>query len=137
MSCGDSIKGCLGHGNLSTYLTPKVIEDFKGIEIIQVTCGPEHVLALSKEGAIFSWGSNAYGALGLDIVDQYLPSPNLVEFSVSFALEIKSVFCGPDSSVILLYNGDVYACGSNVDNKLGLGKKVTKCKKFVRKIYLN
>ena len=30
----------------------------------QVSCGQKHVLALTAEGVVYSWGSNADGALG-------------------------------------------------------------------------
>ena len=32
--------------------------------IIKVACGYSHVLALSDEGEVYTWGSNNYGQLG-------------------------------------------------------------------------
>ena len=40
-----------------------------------VACGSWHILALSHEGLVFSWGCNAYGQLGTgDKLDQSIPS---------------------------------------------------------------
>ena len=34
--------------------------------VSQLVCGYAHTLALSDEGALFTWGSNSYGQLGTD-----------------------------------------------------------------------
>lgn len=132
LSCGDNGKGCLGHGNHSTYLTPKVIEHFINIEIIKVACGTNHVIALSEEGGIFCWGYSNSGALGMGKKLLNTTSPMMVEIFFSSSEKIKSLHCGSDCSVILMENGDLMACGSNVDNKIGLGITNSKVFKFVR-----
>lgn len=38
---------------------------------------------------------------------------------------IHKVVCGPDSTFIILENGQLYACGNNNNNKLGLGNNIT------------
>lgn len=42
------------------------------ISIIDISCGKKHTLALSDQGIIFSWGSNEYGQLGLDIISAHV-----------------------------------------------------------------
>lgn len=131
LSCGDNGKGCLGHGSLSTYLQPKMIEAFIGVKIIQVECGTQHVVALTNEGSIYTWGSNNYGALGLSRKITHKNSPQLIEFPIEFAVSIKKIHCKSDCSLILMDDGDVYACGRNTNNKLRFGKKVSHSYDFV------
>lgn len=47
---------------------------------------------------------------------------------------ISKIDCGPDTSMILLKSGEVYACGRNNFNKLGFGKKVENVEAFVSSI---
>lgn len=131
LSCGDNSKGCLGHGNYSTYLTPKVINDFVDIEIINVSCGTNHVIAMSRESDIFCWGYSNSGALGLGKQLLKTTSPMMVEIIFGTNEKIKSLHCGSDCSVILMKNGDLMACGSNVDNRIGFGIANSKVFKFV------
>jgi regulator of chromosome condensation len=41
-------------------------DPFDGISIVQMACGPTHCAALTSDGSIVTWGSNALGALGRD-----------------------------------------------------------------------
>ncbi|GFO36542.1 HECT and rld domain-containing e3 ubiquitin protein ligase family member 1, partial [Plakobranchus ocellatus] len=56
---------CLGFGlSDSATMTPKLIEDFQGIRIMDITCGDSHCLALSHDNEVFAWGNNAMGQCG-------------------------------------------------------------------------
>ncbi|XP_055018993.1 LOW QUALITY PROTEIN: RCC1 and BTB domain-containing protein 1-like [Boleophthalmus pectinirostris] len=56
--------GQLGIGNNGNQLAPSRVSALQGICIQQLVSGYGHCLALSDEGACFSWGSNTYGQLG-------------------------------------------------------------------------
>lgn len=56
--------------------TPKKITKLKGFEIIAITSGPCHSLALSRDGFLFTWGRGDYGALGHHVQrDELRPYP--------------------------------------------------------------
>jgi len=43
---------------------PKAVEALRGKYIVDVCVGPSHFLALTKSGAVYSWGCNDHGQLG-------------------------------------------------------------------------
>ncbi|XP_055604185.1 serine/threonine-protein kinase Nek8 [Uranotaenia lowii] len=124
LSCGDNNNGCLGHGDTTPLLVPKIVQKFNNVKIIKVVCGSQHVVALSSDGDLFTWGSSADGALGLG--KQMLESNEPRRLIVSQLIQnISDISCGPDCTVILTTAGTCYCCGSNQFNKLGFGLKVT------------
>lgn len=68
LSCGTSNFGCLGIKNVTALMTPKIIQKFYDVKIIQIACDKSHVIALDIHGNVYSFGHNSYGALGLGIV---------------------------------------------------------------------
>ncbi|OMJ68772.1 hypothetical protein SteCoe_33692 [Stentor coeruleus] len=80
---------------------PMLIESLLESNIMSLACGTNHVLALTAEGTVYSWGDNSYGQLGLnDIKSRVVPEqiPDLkkvVRISAgneySFALVAKEV----------------------------------------------
>ncbi|XP_001600404.1 RCC1 and BTB domain-containing protein 1 [Nasonia vitripennis] len=57
--------GQLGIGNYVNQLSPCKVTGLNGIVIEKVACGYAHTLALSDEGALYVWGGNGFGQLGL------------------------------------------------------------------------
>jgi alpha-tubulin suppressor-like RCC1 family protein len=65
-SWGSGYHGQLGLGASSVSMQPQMIEFFvhSHTMIKELALGPSHVLAITKENELYSWGSNAHGALG-------------------------------------------------------------------------
>ncbi|OMJ75030.1 hypothetical protein SteCoe_25911 [Stentor coeruleus] len=64
-SFGSAENGKLGQGRLNptvVYSTPTIIEGLN--DIIQISCGASHSLALNKKKALFLWGSGWKGQIG-------------------------------------------------------------------------
>lgn len=63
---GQNTHGQLGVGSQTT-LTPKpqLVERIKGIPLAQIAAGGAHSMCVSLSGAVFSWGKNSFGQLGL------------------------------------------------------------------------
>ena len=40
---------------------PKIVEALLGYELVQVSCGASHILAVTNEGEVFSWGRGDNG----------------------------------------------------------------------------
>ncbi|CAH2220024.1 serine threonine- kinase Nek8 [Pelobates cultripes] len=117
MTFGSGSNGCLGHGNFNDVTQPKIVEALLGYEIVHVSCGASHILAVSNEKEVFSWGRGDNGRLGLGNQESH-NSPQQVLIPPEY--EAQRVVCGIDSSMILTMGNQILACGSNRFNKLGL-----------------
>lgn len=93
------------------------------ILIRKVSCGSAHTLILSKQGELFSIGSNEYGQLGLnDRQLNFTTAPLLVQEIQGKGLQVKQIASGQNHSLILAQNGQVYSWGSNIYGQCGLAK---------------
>ncbi|CBZ56053.1 hypothetical protein NCLIV_064790 [Neospora caninum Liverpool] len=82
-------------------------------------CGENHTVALTGTGAVWVWGSNDEGQLGLGEQveeDQYEP----VKLDC-FSTPIRRIACGSKHCLAVAQYGDVFAWGANDDGQLGLG----------------
>uniref|UniRef100_A0A914W1I5 non-specific serine/threonine protein kinase n=1 Tax=Plectus sambesii TaxID=2011161 RepID=A0A914W1I5_9BILA len=129
---------CLGHGGTATYRTPKVVSFFEGISIRSVACGADFTVCLTESGAIFTFGSNYNGCLGVgsaevDSFRGYLGrrlgieseenvfAPQLMKLPAK--IQLRRIVCGPDCTLLVTNDGRVLACGSNDGNKLAVNRK--------------
>ncbi|XP_018392810.1 PREDICTED: RCC1 and BTB domain-containing protein 1-like [Cyphomyrmex costatus] len=113
---GNNKNGCLGTGNTRCYKTVKKIDILcmKDIKTFAYGFGP-HVLALMKDGKIYSWGCNNYGQVGNGSYDQVV-TPTLINIPNLNNLDGKRVVdiaCGSYHSIALTESGEVYAWGIN------------------------
>jgi len=123
-------------GNNELYLTvPKRVRGaIEHLMIVQVACGDAHSLALSDKGQVYGWGYTNSGQLGLGITgDNFDPSanatlqvkePKLIERLNN--MRIKEIFSGSTFSLFLNEKKELYGCGLNDYNQLGIEKSVTK-----------
>ena len=74
-SWGNGGCGELGHGDAQNQWQPKKIEAFAGQRVVAVSAGDyAHSLAITADGAVWSWGQGGSGCLGHgDLSDQMLP----------------------------------------------------------------
>nr|XP_040036049.1 serine/threonine-protein kinase Nek8 isoform X2 [Gasterosteus aculeatus aculeatus] len=119
MTFGSGSNGCLGHGNFNDVTQPKIVEALLGYELVQLSCGASHVLAVTNEKEVFAWGRGDNGRLGLGTQDTH-NSPQQVCLPGEF--EAQRVVCGVDCSMIISTQYSILASGSNRFNKLGLDK---------------
>lgn len=83
----------------------------------QVSCGSAHVMIVTADHELFSWGRGDNGRLGLGNQQSHaLPQPVALEPGFT----AKAVKCGVDCSFVLTQNDRLLACGSNRCNKLAL-----------------
>lgn len=61
---GDNSLGQLGDGTTTEHLTPQMVPGLS--DIVQVDAGPDHALALTKNGEVYAWGSR-FGQAGWQI----------------------------------------------------------------------
>ncbi|NXN03251.1 HERC5 ligase, partial [Sylvia borin] len=114
---GENTHGQLGVGSQTTLIPkPQLVERLKGIPLAQIAAGGAHSTTVSLSGAVYSWGRNSFGQLGLgDTKDR--DSPTYIG-----ALEHwKTVFisCGADHTAVLSKEGLVCTFGAGGSGQLG------------------
>ncbi len=50
----------LGHGDLSPYNEPKLIDRFRDYSVLTMSCGMNHAACVTDDGRPWTWGSNDY-----------------------------------------------------------------------------
>ncbi|KAM9477009.1 putative E3 ubiquitin-protein ligase HERC3 isoform 2-T2 [Clarias gariepinus] len=105
----------LGKGEPSS-LSPQPLKSLCGIPLAQISAGGDHSFALSLSGAVFGWGRNSAGQLGLGNTDDR-HAPVCVK---SLNLK-KTVFisCGEDHTAVLTKGGLLFTFGSGRYGQLG------------------
>lgn len=54
-SWGDGDYGKLGRGGSDGCKSPEVVDKLEGLSVIRVECGSQFSVALSRDGALFTW----------------------------------------------------------------------------------
>jgi len=99
MSWGTGGHGELGQGWYHQYMCkPTLIDRLRGTSIIQVSAGRHHVLAISSDFKLFSWGSGKAGKLGHGNFED-VHSPENVSFFDKYYVE--SCAAGDNHSAVL------------------------------------
>ena len=114
--------GMLGHGDEQRQLLPKEVEAFADQRVVAVTAGGSHSLAITADGAVWSWGSDLYGRLGHG--DQQIQlQPRKVE---AFAGQrVVAVSAGAFHSLARTADGAVFTWGKGESGCLGHGEDVS------------
>uniref|UniRef100_A0A8C7TN25 HECT and RLD domain containing E3 ubiquitin protein ligase 3 n=1 Tax=Oncorhynchus mykiss TaxID=8022 RepID=A0A8C7TN25_ONCMY len=105
----------LGKGEPST-LSPQPLKSLSGIPLAQITAGGDHSFALSLSGAVFGWGKNSAGQLGLnDKQDRSVPC------HIKFLRSQKVVYisCGDEHTAALTKDGGLFTFGDGSRGQLG------------------
>ncbi|XP_045467862.1 probable E3 ubiquitin-protein ligase HERC4 isoform X2 [Harmonia axyridis] len=98
--------------------TPVLVKSLLGIPFAFIACGTNHTFALSKSGAVFGWGKNVQGQLGLNDTQNKI-YPNHLKTLRS--IKVRYINCGEDYSTFLTLDGGVFSCGSGTNGQLGHG----------------
>ncbi|XP_012283893.1 probable E3 ubiquitin-protein ligase HERC4 isoform X2 [Orussus abietinus] len=116
---GSNNDGQLGLGpDIKKETKPKHIQSLATVPIAFIACGGYHSIAVSKSGAVFAWGKNSFGQLGLnDTVNRSHP----VHLRTMRNSKVCYVACGEDFSVFLTMDGGVFSCGAGMYGQLGHG----------------
>ncbi|NXI75808.1 HERC5 ligase, partial [Rhipidura dahli] len=114
---GQNTHGQLGVRRQTTFSSePQLVGRLKGIPLAQIAAGGAHSITVSLSGAVYSWGKNSFGQLGLgDTEDRDCPS------YVGALEHWKTVFisCGADHTAVLSKEGLVCTFGAGGSGQLG------------------
>ena len=119
-SWGDNQHGQLGHGNLDKIVQPQPIECLNSLPIRHIACGGQHSFLVSNSGAVYAWGKNNKGQLGLgDTDDRMFPT----QVRSLRNQKICYIACGQEHTICLTEDGGVFSFGSGQYGQLGHGSK--------------
>ncbi|XP_067928764.1 serine/threonine-protein kinase Nek8-like isoform X2 [Watersipora subatra] len=120
MTFGSGANGCLGHGDNLDIAQAKIVEALLGYEVIKVSCGPMHIMAVTNDNEVFAWGKTDSGRLGLGSEESTSYNKPMQVTTLPDDCNPTNVVCGFNSSVVLTAEGRTFCTGSNRDNKLCL-----------------
>ncbi|KAK3245147.1 hypothetical protein CYMTET_45269 [Cymbomonas tetramitiformis] len=117
---GDARRGGVGVGRRDVW---------PGHEVVQVACGEDHSLAVTRGGEVWAWGSATCGRLGIadvsglpregeDDSEVYQPVPTVVAGLQGH--EVVQVAVGACHSLAVTRGGEVWAWGSARHGALGI-----------------
>ncbi|XP_010081466.1 PREDICTED: probable E3 ubiquitin-protein ligase HERC4 isoform X1 [Pterocles gutturalis] len=116
-SWGQNKYGQLGLGyEYKKQNSPHVIKSLLGIPFAQIAAGGAHSFVLTLSGAIFGWGRNKFGQLGLnDDNDRYVPTL----LKSLRTQKVVHISCGEDHTAALTKEGGVFTFGAGGYGQLG------------------
>lgn len=99
-SFGVNSRGQLGVGDCRPREVAEKVKELPD-NITQIACGNDHCLAVDGEYCLYAWGSNLYGQLGDDSLEEKVCEPCKV--AAFDGVEVFKISCGSYSSFCLSY----------------------------------
>ena len=108
---------------------PVPISKSTDINIVKISCGEAHSLALTNEGKVYSWGFGSNGQLGLGFCEDSFEPGEGLKNSMRYKPEkiesleeekICDIKCGKTFSIFVNNKGELFACGVNDLYQLGI-----------------
>ncbi|MBA0747032.1 hypothetical protein Gogos_009500 [Gossypium gossypioides] len=121
-TCGDNSSFCCGHRDTGRPIfRPRLVEAMKGIPCKQVAAGLNFTVFLTRQGLVYTCGTNTHGQLGHgDTQDR--PTPKMVELLERVG-SVVQIAAGPSYVLTVTDNGVVYSFGSGSNFCLGHGEQ--------------
>uniref|UniRef100_A0A4W3GTK5 HECT and RLD domain containing E3 ubiquitin protein ligase 4 n=1 Tax=Callorhinchus milii TaxID=7868 RepID=A0A4W3GTK5_CALMI len=116
-SWGQNKYGQLGLGpDTTSKSAAQQIQSLNGVPFIQIAAGGAHTFALTLSGAVFGWGRNKFGQLGLnDEKDRHVPTL----LKSLRTQKVVYICCGEDHTATLTKEGGVFTFGAGGYGQLG------------------
>ncbi|KPA12209.1 BNR repeat domain protein, partial [Candidatus Magnetomorum sp. HK-1] len=117
---GENSQGQAGQGSTGTtyFYTPIQVMGIDGIgylgDIEAIAAGEGHNIALTSEGNVVAWGSNADGQLGDNsYTNRYYP---VLVYDLT---DVQSIDAGNSHNIVVKTDSSVWAWGKNTSGQLG------------------
>ncbi len=124
------------------YEKPNEIKFPKGTQIVQVSYGWYHFIALDSKGYIWSWGTESYGITFGQLGQGKHIVPTETPIKIENIPKMKKVCCGMNHNICLDIYNNLWGFGKNDDYQTGFGDsksnqyKPIKVKEGVSDIYV-
>ncbi|CAG2108557.1 unnamed protein product, partial [Medioppia subpectinata] len=123
---GHNASGQLGVGSVADTPTPQLIEVLSrrsnSKEVMAISCGDNHSLALTRDGIVYSFGANDRRQCGHESGDiVWTPTQVTIASNLPPHKPVKclAISCGRNHSSALTVTGEVFVWGSNESKQLG------------------
>ena len=122
---GKNTYGEIGVGTKENVLIPSPIKTFQSQIITNISSGGKHSILITDEGKLYICGSNMFGLLGNNASNEVVTNQKYQnKFKIMNYLEesgefITQVACAEFHSLCLNQEGQIFAWGGNLHNKLG------------------
>ena len=105
--------GQLGHNNLKPGKDVKKIDFDK--KVVDFDIGLNHIILLTDDKKVYSFGDNRNGQLGLDSILEYSLTPKLIDLSFNgLYANIKDIECIDNETYLVDNSDNVYYCGNGI-----------------------
>ena len=124
--CDDGSVWCagrIGDEKMWDVFKELVFSSANNPHIVAVAAGEDHALLLSANGAVFAYGDDHYGQLGLNNEEwrgYRCTRPELISFFSESGVGVQSVCCGLSHSLALTEDHKIFAWGWNRDGQCGV-----------------
>ena len=109
---------CLGLGDrINRTKTPALNINLSNKKLIDIACGLNHCIGLTRDGVCYAWGDNRNGQLGCGPIS--LQTPQVIKHIRDY--KVVRVSCGSEHSMALTNDGQVFVWGANNLGQLGDG----------------
>ncbi|EGC36949.1 hypothetical protein DICPUDRAFT_97415 [Dictyostelium purpureum] len=115
---GFNEKGQLGLKHRWFNSSPQLVKTLLDVKIVSVSCGRQHIGAVTEDGDLYTWGLGVFGQLGHSNVKSYLHPKKVAAFSLN-GIQVSQVSCGSNFTMVLGRNQILYAFGHGEYAQLG------------------
>ena len=133
---GRNNAGQIGEQVEKIAIRPKKFKYFDDKNIIDISIGSNHCLALSYDGRIYGWGDNSCGQFGkMEDIKQPLSKP--VQIKVNYI--VKSICCHGNQTIVLSNDGIAYTLSNTTwspNMNIGILNGVIKIMRGMKSIIL-
>ncbi|KAG8012939.1 E3 ISG15--protein ligase HERC5 [Nibea albiflora] len=112
--------GQLGLGDRTDRHTPTSVLCLNMKKSVHIACGEKHTAVLTKDGAVFTFGSGQHGQLGHNSFRDEL-RPRLV--AELWGAKVSKIACGRHHTLVLMDSKRLYSFGCDEHGKLGRGEE--------------
>jgi alpha-tubulin suppressor-like RCC1 family protein len=119
MAWGANSSGKLGNGTTIDHASPVPVPNLR--DVVAISAGGDHSLALKTDGSVWAWGENSSGQLGdQTLIPKFTPVQVEMPEQLMFS-SVVAIAAGGAHSLALEQNGQVWAWGGNAFGQLGDG----------------
>ena len=137
-SMGFGTEGQLGISNLLfDYDQKKFCQKPTKIlnSIKEISIGAKHCFAISFSNDVYCWGDNKHGQLGINYTeDNKNEKKNILtpeKMQNLDEIEIKTIKCGKNFTFFQKKNNDLFGCGDNSKEQLGISSNINTNKEII------
>ena len=113
---GANNSGQLGFGDTTVRRRPELVRALRAAGVGDVQAGGSHTVVLSRNGLVFTTGSNSHGQLGISTEMRMQTTFTVVDFFRD--LSVETFACGKAHTIVVTKRKQVYGLGCNAQGQL-------------------